>query len=151
MQKDSLFRLSLKAFIQNEKGEVLVVKETGRTWWDLPGGGMDDNETIETALRRELKEEVGYNGDFSYEIIGVENPHLLLRNIWQVRLIFRISPTSMNFTAGSDGDEIAWKDANEFEFSERGAERLVCYYAKKQRGETNYDPEMPLVEKKGDG
>lgn len=29
---DSLFRISLKAYIENDKGEVLVVKERGRDW-----------------------------------------------------------------------------------------------------------------------
>jgi 8-oxo-dGTP pyrophosphatase MutT (NUDIX family) len=59
---DSLFRISLKAYIENDKGEVLVVKEAGRDRWDLPGGGMEYGESIEQALKRELKEEVAYEG-----------------------------------------------------------------------------------------
>lgn len=45
-KNDYLYRLSLKGLVVNDNGEVLVVKETGRTWWDLLGGGMDHGETI---------------------------------------------------------------------------------------------------------
>lgn len=56
---DYLYRVSIKGLIRNSKDEVLVVKEAGRTWWDLPGGGMDHDEDIKSALAREMHEEVG--------------------------------------------------------------------------------------------
>ena len=43
---DYLYRVSLKSVIFNDHGEVLVVKESGRDWWDIPGGGMDHGESI---------------------------------------------------------------------------------------------------------
>lgn len=143
---DSLFRLSLKAFIQNDAGEVLVVKETGRDWWDLPGGGMEQGEEIRTALARELKEEVGYEGDFTYEVIAVDEPHELLRGITQVRLIYTVVSENYDFSCGVDGDELSFTDPEQFENSESGAERLVCYYARKLRGDLSYTPYMPRQE-----
>ena len=47
---DYLYRLSIKGIIFNDAGEILFVKESGRDWWDLPGGGMDHGEDIETAI-----------------------------------------------------------------------------------------------------
>ena len=44
---DCLYRISLKALIYNDAGQILVVKEIDRTYWDLPGGGMDYDETVE--------------------------------------------------------------------------------------------------------
>ena len=52
---------------------MLVVKEAGRNWWDLPGGGMDHGETINEAIARELKEEVDLNGDFSSAILRIQH------------------------------------------------------------------------------
>lgn len=143
---DSLFRISLKAYIENDKGEVLVVKEQGRDRFDMPGGGLEYDEDFGSALRRELQEEVGYKGKFSYEVAGAEKPHLLLRGIWQVRVIFRVVPETYEFTLGEDGDEMKFVDPNEFEKSDSGAERLVCYYWRKLRGDTSYKHNFPLKE-----
>lgn len=126
---DYLYRISLKGLIRNEKGEILVVKETGRTSWDLPGGGMDHNEDIKTALARELKEEINFNGNFDYKIIHVDEPfYIESRDWWQARLIFEITPDNMSFSAGDDGDEIAFINANDFENSPAEPERRIFKY-----------------------
>jgi 8-oxo-dGTP pyrophosphatase MutT (NUDIX family) len=52
----TFYRVSLKAINCNSNGEVLVVKENGSAW-SLPGGGIDHEETIHGALKRELYEE----------------------------------------------------------------------------------------------
>lgn len=52
------------AIIENEKGEILLVKRKfppKKGFWDLPGGFVEINETIETSIKREIKEELGIN------------------------------------------------------------------------------------------
>ncbi|HJP81364.1 MAG TPA: NUDIX hydrolase [Candidatus Saccharimonadales bacterium] len=129
---DFLYRISLKGFIQNDKGEVLVVKETGReSKWDLPGGGMDHEETIRSALAREMYEEVSLEGDFEYSILEAEEPRFIQgHSWWQLRLIFAITPANMKFSPGEDGDEIAFIDPRLFKDSESFSERQVYEYAK---------------------
>lgn len=51
-------------FIQNNEGKFLVVKRSDTDEfmagkWELPGGGVDGEETPQKALIREIKEEVG--------------------------------------------------------------------------------------------
>ena len=55
--KNAYYRVSVKAKIL-QGGKLLLVKEDGKKW-DLPGGGIEHNETIGEALKRELLEEIG--------------------------------------------------------------------------------------------
>ena len=127
---DFLFRLSLKLLIMNKRGEVLVVKESGRTWWDLPGGGMDHDEDIKTAIAREGKEEVNLEGDFTYRVISVDSPvYLENANVWQVRLIFHVIPDNMIFSTGVDADEITFMQPEALKDSALETERRIHNYA----------------------
>lgn len=129
-RKDSLIRVSLKAVILDERGRVLVVKESGRDWWDIPGGGLDHDETIKQALARELKEEVSLIGSFEYETILAEDPHYLENhNLYQMRITFLVKPTVMNFEPGDDGDEVQFIDPVEYERSDLFTERKIFEYA----------------------
>lgn len=131
-KNDYLYRISLKALIRNESGDVLVVKEAGRTWWDLPGGGMDHNEDVTSAIARELQEEVGLRGKFSYRVIDVDNPAFLSHaNVWQLRLIFEVLPQNMHFRPGEDADELMFLSPDTLKESENPVERKIYEYTAK--------------------
>jgi ADP-ribose pyrophosphatase YjhB (NUDIX family) len=130
---DYLYRISIKCLVRNEKGEVLVVKEAGRNYWDLPGGGMDHHEDLKTAIAREMKEEVNLAEDFTYRIIAVDDPaYLVVHDFWQVRLIYELKPNDMRFSAGEDGDEIAFMRPDIFKDSKEEIERRIYRYAEVQ-------------------
>lgn len=127
---DFLYRISLKALIRNDKGEVLVVKETGRDWWDLPGGGLDHGERFEEGLARELKEEVKLTSGFTWRILDVDQPSYLEEYaFYQIRLVFEVIPQQTAFSVGDDGDEIAFMDPQVFKTSQKKAERRIREYS----------------------
>lgn len=126
---DYLYRVSIKCLVRNDAGEVLVVKEAGRNNWDLPGGGMDHDEDIKTAIAREMKEEVALNGDFTYKVIQVENPkYLKTYHFWQIRLIFAVIPENMQFRPSEDSDEVAFINPDQFKDSASTAEQYIYNY-----------------------
>ena len=54
------YRLSSHAVIFNANNQVLLLKATyADCAWGLPGGGLDQGETIHQALIRECSEELG--------------------------------------------------------------------------------------------
>jgi TDG/mug DNA glycosylase family protein len=55
-------RLAVRALVLDEDRRTLLVKfrdDEGQVWWTTPGGGIDQGEEPEVALRRELAEELG--------------------------------------------------------------------------------------------
>ena len=55
-------RLAARALVLDEPGRTLLVQfrdDDGQVWWATPGGGIDEGEDVEVALRRELAEELG--------------------------------------------------------------------------------------------
>jgi 8-oxo-dGTP diphosphatase len=48
------------ALITDEDGKLLVVKNV-KGDWDFPGGTVEEGETLEEAIIREVKEETGFN------------------------------------------------------------------------------------------
>lgn len=63
---EDCYHLGIKALIQNQKGEILLLKVnkaklngTRTAYWDIPGGRVQRGDTIEATLIREIKEETG--------------------------------------------------------------------------------------------
>lgn len=94
---------------------------------------MDHGENIKTAIARELHEEVSLQGDFTYKIIDIDEPAVLPRNLWQIRLIFEVAPQHMEFKPGYDSSKIAFIHPKLFKNSERSVERRIYGYAQKAK------------------
>lgn len=54
---DAFYRVSIKALIFDADGRVLVYQDH-KGEWEMPGGGIEHDETLEDCVTRELMEEM---------------------------------------------------------------------------------------------
>jgi len=63
------YRPNVGIILANQSGQVLWARRIGQDAWQFPQGGINDKETPEQALYRELNEEIGLSQD-SVKIIA---------------------------------------------------------------------------------
>jgi putative (di)nucleoside polyphosphate hydrolase len=57
------YKANVAAILRNARGRILVCERLGtKDAWQFPQGGIDDGETPEQALLREIWEEIGVEG-----------------------------------------------------------------------------------------
>ena len=111
------FYIGVKAVI-SQAGKVLILKDKPRSKWELPGGRIDGNQTIEESLIRELAEEIpgaklvklgellhAAAGDFT-----VENNHRLCLLFYAAEVAL---PSKIELS--DEHTEFAWVDRDTFQ------------------------------------
>ena len=93
--------------------KLLVVRTKGKTTFFAPGGKLEEGETYEQALVRELKEELMMELlDHNYELFGAfsaeagDKPGIMLH-----MTTFLIKDYEGPLQASSEIEELAWVDA----------------------------------------
>lgn len=108
------------AIIENELGQILIARrKKGKAQeglWEFPGGKIENKETIEECLKRELQEEMNIQIQ-PYESFGVNDHDDGSTSI-------RLYAHKAKFVSGNmvlvDHDQVEWvysKDLGKFEFA----------------------------------
>ncbi|MEM5771819.1 MAG: NUDIX hydrolase [Candidatus Aenigmatarchaeota archaeon] len=70
-------RLSVGAFVRNKEGKYLLLKTQAKVgkiiekYWDIPKGGVEREENLKEALKRELKEELGIDKFYKIKKLNI--------------------------------------------------------------------------------
>lgn len=77
MGKKKQFFVGAKAVLVNDKKVLLLknVQKNRKSTWDLPGGGLEEGESLVEALKREVREETGITNFTTGEVLDVRPLH----------------------------------------------------------------------------
>ncbi len=122
------YRPNVGIILSNLEGQVFWARRIGQNAWQFPQGGIQDKETPEQAMFRELKEETGLRPQ-DVEIIGVTKdwlkyklPHRFIRKnqrplcigqkqIWfMLRMLCDETTVDLSSTEKPEFDHWRWVD-----------------------------------------
>ena len=89
-------RLTARAIIKNLQNQYAVLYASDFLLYSLPGGGVEEGEKIEDALRREVAEETGIN-IMSIEELGYVEENRAHCDYTQISYYFVVSTDSNEF------------------------------------------------------
>ena len=127
MAKEKLFQVGVKALIENESGKILVFRADVtynhigdvEPYWDIAGGRIKEGQTLEEALKREIKEEADITEIKSFEFFTavISNHEIPLENGRKAGLILMIykikMPKDAEIKLSPEHDAYAWVSKKE--------------------------------------
>ena len=118
---DSRIHVAVGVIYNKQKDQILIAKrKQGQHlagFWEFPGGKILFNEDVESALKRELNEELGINILQSESLVTIKYDYPEKKVLLDVRSIYDWNGEPI----GREYQEIAWvsiKDLNKYSFPE---------------------------------
>lgn len=111
--------------------KFLILRYSSNNKWGLPGGRIDKGETGKEALKRELKEEIGFDnfkylGIADYDFYYYKNDNN--ETIAKCDLVNLIENDSNEIKITSEHNKVRWikeDEVGEYEFAWPNMERLI--------------------------
>ncbi|MEO3829100.1 NUDIX domain-containing protein [Actinomadura sp. B10D3] len=109
---------SVNVVVENDKGEILMIRRTDNDNWALPGGAIDLGESVTQAAIRETIEETGIEVEIT-GLVGIysDPKHVIhytsnneVRQEFSVVLTAR--PVAGDPTPSYESREVCWKSTN---------------------------------------
>lgn len=87
-------QIGVKVLLRDSAGKFLLIKRThqleneSEVSWDIPGGRIEPHETLDQALKREVKEELGIELEGTPQLLGAQDIFISSQDLHVVRLTY---------------------------------------------------------------
>lgn len=95
-------------FKDDSRKEVFLVLRSDKPTWNLPGGGIEGNESPEEAALRETFEETGFRISLTRKVGTYNNIDIQTGNIWNYAHLYEGRYASGEFQPEFPGCEGKW-------------------------------------------
>ncbi|WP_134730284.1 NUDIX hydrolase [Amycolatopsis nivea] len=116
--KANSIAVAVSAFIQDDKGRILMIRRTDNDLYAIPGGQLELGETLSEAAIREVREETGIECEVTGVIGLYSNPHhVIAYDDGEVRqefsICFRATPITRKLQTSNESKEVLWVAVHE--------------------------------------
>ena len=138
---------------ENSQLSVLLIKRKNdpfKNMWALPGGFVENKESLEQAVERELSEETGVSIDYLEQLYTFGTPDRDPRgHMVSIAYFGLVRPGNFSLEASTDASDTKWfniKELPELGFDHR---QIFEFALKRLRGKVTYEPlGFELLDKK---
>ncbi len=110
-----ILQIGVKAIIKSSSDEYLLLRrsdllatDSSETSWDIPGGRINPDENLIDALKREIKEEVGYDIHSTPELIAAQDIFVTTKDLHVVRLTYVIEENISEIHLSVEHEAYQW-------------------------------------------
>jgi 8-oxo-dGTP diphosphatase len=140
---DKPFKLAVRAVIKDEQGRCLLIRRSNVCkhfvgQWEWPGGKVDEGETFDLAILREVREETGLEITLT-GVVGVTE--MEVEKVRVAVLCMEAKLTGGTFTLSEEHDMFKWVPIEEMlrlDLTEVLKELAESYIAAQVKGEENH-------------
>lgn len=123
MMQNFVYGLAVRVLLRDDSGKILIIKrstdsKTNPGKWELPGGKVDQGESFDQALLREVYEETNLKISLDH-VVGVSEQNLHV--IRAVHIIMSGNIVSGELTISSEHEGYAWvffEDLGDYELAD---------------------------------
>jgi 8-oxo-dGTP diphosphatase len=123
---------------------VLLIKrrnEPFQKMWALPGGLVRTGESIDEAVKRELREEAGIDVNYLEQLYTFGDPRRDPRNqVVSVSYFGLVRPGDFELAAQSDAEDVAWFNIRKLPKLAFDHRKIVDVAIRRLRGKIMYEP-----------
>ncbi|HVI46311.1 MAG TPA: NUDIX domain-containing protein [Chitinophaga sp.] len=140
-------------YIPKEGIVVLLIKRTIDPYmhsWALPGGFVLDNESLESAVTRELLTEAGVNINYLEQLYTFGLPERDPRGrVVSIAYFGLVNPTNFKLAASSDAEDASWFNIKELPSLAFDHAAIINVAVQRLRNKIRYEPiGFELLDKK---